>query len=181
MRSIRALLCALLTSTVILGSGELSGRRAPGFTLPDSQLKYYDLADYRGKVVLLEIMQSTCPDCQVLAKTLDKLKAKYAGKVVVLAVVNPPDTQTTVAKFLQESKVSTPVLFDCGQMSASYFKATASNSSMHVPHLFVIDTQGMIRNDFAKTPETKDLFEGLGLTAVIDPLLTVALNKSTKK
>lgn len=168
----------------MLGSGELSGRRAPGFSLPDSQLKYHDLADYRGKVVLLEVMQSTCPDCRVLAKTLEKMKAKYAGKVAVLAVVNPPDNQTSVAQFFKETQITTTVLFDCGQVSASYFKLTPQSSSMHVPHLFVIDQQGMIRNDFSHTPESKELFEGAGLSAVIDPLLTnqaVAPGKSSKK
>ncbi len=185
MRSILALLCALLTSTAIIASGELSGRRAPGFTLPDSTLKYYDLAEFRGKIVLLEIMQSTCADCQVLAKTLEKIKTKYAGKVIVLSIVNPPDNQTTVAKFIQENKVSSPILFDCGQATASYFKATLQNSSMHVPHLFVIDEQGMIRNDFAHTPDAKEIFEGTGLHTLIDGLLKPAAvgtkNSTTKK
>ena len=185
MRSILALLCAVLSSTAIFASGELSGRRAPGFTLPDSTLKYYDLADFRGKIVLLEIMQSTCPHCQVLAKTLENVKTKYAGKVVVLSIVNPPDNQTTVAKFVQENKVTSPILFDCGQATASYFKATLQSSSMHVPHLFVIDQQGMIRNDFAHTPDALEIFEGIGLHTLIDGLLKPAAvgtkNSTTKK
>ena len=181
MRFNWALVCALLTSTAVFASGELSGRRAPGFSLPDMQLKYQDLADYRGKVVLIEIMQSTCPDCAVLAETLEKTKAKYGDKIAVLSVVNPPDTQATVSRFLQEHKVTYPILFDCGQVTASYFKLTPQNSSMHVPHLFVIDGQGMIRNDFAKTPDAKDIFEGTGLYAVIDPLLNPTAPKNKKK
>ena len=181
MRFTWALVCALLTSTAVSASGELSGRRAPGFSLPDMQVKYHDLADYRGKVVLLEIMQSTCPDCAALAETLEKTKAKYGEKVAVLSIVNPPDTQATVSGFLQKHKVTYPILFDCGQATASYFKATPQNSSMHVPHLFVIDGQGIIRNDYAKTPDTNEIFQGTGLYAVIDPLLNSAAPKTNKK
>ena len=145
------------------------------------QIKYHDLADYRGKVVLIEFMQSSCPDCIQLAKTLEQTKAKYGDKIAVLSVVNPPDTQATVSVFLREHKVTYPILFDCGQVTASYFKLTPQNSSTHVPHLFVIDGQGMIRNDFAKTPDAKEIFEGTGLYAVIDPLLNPSAPKNKKK
>jgi hypothetical protein len=37
--------------------------------------------------------------------------------------------------------------------------------------LFVIDKQGMIRNDFSYDPKTRDIFEGPGLFAEIDKLL----------
>ena len=145
------------------------------------QVKYQDLADYRGKVVLIEFMQSTCPDCIALAKTLEKTKAKYGNKIAVLSVVNPPDNQATVSRFLQEHKVTYPILFDCGQVTASYFKLTPQNSSTHVPHLFVIDGQGMIRNDYARTPDAEDIFDGTGLYAVIDPLLNPTAAKTKKK
>ncbi len=42
-------------------------RRAPGFALPNSQMKVVDLADYRGKIVVLEFMQTTCPHCAAFA------------------------------------------------------------------------------------------------------------------
>ena len=52
-----------LSALTMLAAGELSGRRAPGFALPDLNLNYHDLADLQGRVVLLEIMQTTCPHC----------------------------------------------------------------------------------------------------------------------
>ena len=42
------LLCA-----AALFAGDQAGRRAPGFALPDSTMKFHDLADYRGKIVLI--------------------------------------------------------------------------------------------------------------------------------
>src|SRR5215813_7544220 len=105
-------LCVLLMSAACaLGAGELSGRRAPGFSLPDSAGKQYDPLDYRGKVIL----------------------------------------------------------FDCGQVSYSYLKPTSQN--IVIPHVFLIDAEGMIRNDFGFGPETMAIFEGKALFAELDKML----------
>ena len=42
-------------------AGDLSGRRAPGFSLVDSDFVHHDAQDYRGKILLLDIMQTSCP------------------------------------------------------------------------------------------------------------------------
>ena len=172
---LRSLVCfALGGAALLLASGEYSNRRAPGFALPDAEYKhYYDLQDYRGKVVLLDIMSTTCPHCQLLATTLEQVKARYGDKVAILEVVLPPDNQTTISQYIATNKITVPVICDMGQMTASYFKATpASMQHFEVPHLFVIDQQGMIRNDFAyEESSTKSIFEGPGLFKEIDKLL----------
>jgi hypothetical protein len=76
-----------------------------------------------------------------------------------------------VAQFVAEHKVTTPIVFDCGQATASYLKVTPQNPTVNVPHLFLIDGQGMIRNDFAYGFDTKTIFEGDGLNVEIDRLL----------
>jgi peroxiredoxin len=162
----------LLASAVLLfASGELSGRRAPGFSLPDLRLIQHDLQDYRGKIVILDIIQTTCPHCQQLANLLEKVHAKYGEKVAVLSIALPPDNQTSVARFTTEHKVTAPMLFDCGQVAASYLKATPQNPKANVPHLFLIDGQGMIRNDFGYEFDTRNIFDGDGLYIEIDRLL----------
>lgn len=172
MRALVYLMSVLfVASPGLWGSGELSGRRAPGFSLPDSRLRQHDLADHRGKIVLLEIMQTNCPHCRTLAGILEEVKAKYGDRVAILSVVNPPDNQTTVARYISETKTTSPVLFDCGQMSASYLMATPDNPVINVPHLFIIDGEGMIRNDFGYGPKTKEYFEGRALFTELDRIL----------
>jgi peroxiredoxin len=161
----------LASAALLFASGELSGRRAPGFSLPDLHGQQHDLQDYRGKIVIVDIIQTTCPHCQQLADVLEKVEAKYGGKVAVLTFAIPRDTPATVAHFVAEHKVTTPVLFDCGQASAAYLKATPQNPTVNVPHLFLIDGQGMIRNDFAYEFDTRNIFEGDGLYMEIDRLL----------
>ena len=57
--------------------------------------------------------------------------------------------------------------------------------TLRVADQFIIDEQGMIRNDFAHTPDAKEIFEGAGLHTLIDGLLKPAAvgtkNSTTKK
>src|SRR5688572_23122604 len=99
------------------------GTRAPGFALPDSKMQIFDLYDYRGKVVVLELMFTQCPHCSVFAEILHKVQDQYAGKVQILAVTNSrQDNQNTVAEYVAAHKVGYPVLFDAGQMAYSYVR-----------------------------------------------------------
>ena len=171
---LRAALCLIAVSGLLFGaSGTLSNRRAPGFSLPDpSYERYYDLQDYAGKVVLIDIMSTRCPHCLLASTRLEQVKARYHDKVAILEVVLPPDNQGTVSKFKETNNVTVPVVCDMGQMTASYFKATpATMQEIQVPHLFLIDQRGMIRNDFGYEESTRNIFEGAGLFAEIDKLI----------
>ncbi len=129
----------------------LSNRRAPSFSLPDSNLRQYDLLDYRGKWLLLAFTQSNCPHCMELSRKLEPIKQKYAGKAEVLSVmISPPANQQTVAAYVAETKITSPVVFDQGQVAVSYFKATPQNPSVNMPHLFAINPQGTIVRDWAQ-------------------------------
>ncbi|RPI15425.1 MAG: TlpA family protein disulfide reductase, partial [Acidobacteriales bacterium] len=141
-------LLALCTVSLLLAAGSLSNRRAPGFSLMDSNGTQHNLNDYRGRIVLIDVMQTTCPHCRTFTKVLDKVKAKYGARVVILSVVNPPDNPQTIARFIREMKSSSPVLFDAGPMAIAYFKATPQNPSVDLPHLFIIDGNGWIVNDY---------------------------------
>ena len=163
---VAAFTCALFAS------GELSNRRAPGFALPDPEYThFYDLQDYRGKVLLIEIMSTKCPHCLLLSTTLEKVKEKYGNKVEVLSVVLPPDNQDTIAKYKSVNKITVPILCDQGQMTISYMNARPGLGHIDVPHLFLIDRAGMIRNDFSYKEDDRAVFEGPGLNVEIDKLL----------
>jgi peroxiredoxin len=145
------------------------GRRAPGFSLPDMKMQQHDIQNYRGKVVLIDIMRTDCPHCQTLTAALEQVKAKYGDKVQILSVVNPPDNQPNVQKYIATYKVTTPILFDCGQMAASYLQVGPKNPTVSVPHVFIIDKAGIIRKELSES-------SGGGLSldniiASVEPLL----------
>jgi peroxiredoxin len=167
--SMRFLCILLLSAASVFGAGELSGRRAPGFSLPESPGKQHDPQDYRGKILIVDFMQVTCEHCVTFSAILEQAKAKYGEKIVVLSIVNPPSDAKGVADFIAQHKIKTPILFDCGQVAYSYLKP--SSPTITIPHVFLIDGEGMIRNDFAFGNDTLEVFQGKGLFAEIDKLL----------
>src|SRR5436309_13217196 len=161
--------CVLfLSSACALASGELSGRRAPGFALPETGATLHDLQDYRGKILIVDFMQVSCPQCVAFSAILEQAKAKYGDKIAVLSIVNPPSDQQGVTDYIAKNKITTPILFDCGQVAFSYLKP--SSPQITIPHVFLIDAGGMIRNDFSYGPATADVFEGKGLFAELDKM-----------
>ncbi len=170
-------LIAFLVLGGALAAGPLTGQRAASFTLPDSNSKYHDILDYRGKVVLIDIMRTDCPHCAAFSKTLERVKARYGDRIQILSIVTLPDNATTVANYVAQHKVTSPVLFDSGQATAAMLKITPSNPSIALPTALVLDQQGVVRGDYVyrdSDPQTKPIFEGNGLFAVIDRLLKPA-------
>jgi peroxiredoxin len=166
MKPAAALLIGALT---LCAAGEYSNRRAPGFSLSDSHYVQHDTQDYRGKVLIIEFMQTTCPVCQRLTDTLLQIKAKYGDRVGVMSVLTLPDNFQTVDKFATDRKIPWPMLFDSGQVMMSYLKVTPAHPTVEFPHLFIIDGKGTIRNDFAGTEDT--VLTIAGISAEIDKLL----------
>jgi thiol-disulfide isomerase/thioredoxin len=140
----------LFVAILSLSAQTLSNRRAPSFSLPDSSLRQHDILDYRGSWLLLAFIHSDCPSCKQLSIKLDGVKKKYGVKVAVLSIVTPRENQTTVAKYLAETKSTNPIVFDSGQVAIAYFKATPQNPAYDNPHLFAISPAGLIVKDWGQ-------------------------------
>jgi hypothetical protein len=56
-------------------------------------------------------------------------------------------------------------------MAASYLKITPANPTLSFPHIFVIDQEGMIRNDYDAQDANKGAVSLKTLSAEIDKLL----------
>ncbi len=165
----RVIALVFAAALLLPAAGEYSNRRAPGFSLADSKFRQHDTQDYRGKVLLIDIMLTSCPDCNQLADTLVQVKKKYGDKVAMISIVTLPDTFTEADKFTALHGITWPIVFDSGQVIASYMKMTPSNPTVHFPHLFVVDGSGMIRNDYGATDDIALTLDAI--SAAIDPLL----------
>ena len=146
-----ARLTIFLAATLALSAQGLVNRRAPSFSLPDSA---HAAARYPGlprKLAAARLHETDCPVCKQLSVKLETVKKKYGAKVAVLAIViTPPENQTTVAKYVAETKITTPIVFDLSQVAISYFKATPQNPAFDTPHLFAISPTGMIVKDWGQ-------------------------------
>jgi len=167
-------LITILLAALSLTAGPLAGKRVASFTLPDATGKYYDVLDFRGKVLLIDIMKTDCPHCQTLSKTIERIKAKYANRIAVLSIVNPPDNPQTVSAYIAKYKVTSPVLFDFGQATAAMLRITPQNPGISLPTLLIVDANGIVREDLTYSESLKAVFEGDGLNVLIDRALAPA-------
>ena len=130
---------APLTATV--------GQPAPTFELVDQDGTTHKLADYRGKVVVLEWVCPTCPfvqrhyndgDMPATAGSFD------ADKVAWLAIDSSNFVTPEKSKaFREEHEIPYPVLQDpTGAVGRQYEARTT-------PHMFVIDAEGVLRYEGA--------------------------------
>lgn len=161
----RTIIATLLCAAALFAAD--ASRRAPGFSLPDSKMGQHDLADYRGKVVILDFMQTACPHCAAFNSVLSRVEQKYGDRVAILGVVNPPSDMVKVNAYIVANKITYPILFDCGQVAYSYLRS----ASFDTPHMYLIDANGGIREDFGYSDTTKEIFEGNGLFAHLDAAL----------
>lgn len=122
------------------------GKPAPDFTLKDLDGKDVQLASFKGKVVVLEWFNPSCPFVQK-AHTKGSLKAtakKYTDKGIVWLAVNSGapgkqghgvDTNRDAAK---KFGMEHPILVDeSGQVGKTY-------GATNTPHMFVIDGKGTL-------------------------------------
>lgn len=86
---------------------------APSFTLSDQEGRAVSLSDYRGRVVVLTFLYSTCgATCVVIAQqirgALNELEDEHARAPAVLIVTADPavDTPARVGRFLSEQSLT---------------------------------------------------------------------------
>lgn len=139
------LLCvsALLISTVLLTrASETSRKQAPNFTVNDSKGMPVSLADYKGKMVLLNFWATWCHGCVQEMPWFMEFQDKYRGKgLVVIGVSMDDDGWKSVTPFVQEKKVNYRVVIDDKKMSAEYGLGA-------MPMTVLIDRDGRIADKY---------------------------------
>jgi peroxiredoxin len=151
--------------------------RAPGFCLIDSSGQWRDLADYRGKAVLLEFMQTTCSHCAAFAPRLKEIQQKYGARLQILAVALPPDNPNTILQYVSSHGITYPLLFDMGQVAGSYVRVPG----LDFPTIYLIDANGMIHGHYEYSDGTRAIFEATALTPELDKLVGGAAAPAAKK
>ncbi|HEW78796.1 MAG TPA: thioredoxin family protein [Phycisphaerales bacterium] len=162
MRKMILTIAAILAvSSAVLSAGESgkpsvgagavkskAGKKAPEFKLKNYDGKMVSLSDYKGKIVVLEWYNYECPFVKhhyEKLNTMVNLADKYKAKNVVWLAINSTSHLTTEKnkEFAEEHKVSYPMLDDRSGKVGRAYKARTT------PHIFIINTEGMIVFDGA--------------------------------
>jgi peroxiredoxin len=118
------------------------GKAAPAFTLEDEAGTAVSLADFKGKVVVLEWLNPDCPFVQrhYKAGTMKSLAITYGAKGVVWLTVNSTNYMDAAAnaKFKQANELPYPILVDQDGTVGHLYGAQTT------PHMYVIDADGTL-------------------------------------
>lgn len=117
----------------------LDGSPAPALALKDLDGRSHDLANYRGKVVLINFWASWCEPCRQEMPSIQRLKTKLAGKAFAVFAVNVDEPEARVRNFLNQTQLDLPVLLDPN-------KAVTRNWGARVlPVTFLVGPDGRLR------------------------------------
>jgi peroxiredoxin len=134
-----------------------TGQVAPDFTLTDGTTKVH-LADYRGKVVLVNFWATWCAPCiQEVPSLLDLHHQDPSLAILGVSVDEDPDAYS---EFLRRHHIDFITVRDPSESAAKLF-----HTEMW-PETYVIDRKGIIRRKFVgaqdwTSPEVRAYLESL--------------------
>jgi thiol-disulfide isomerase/thioredoxin len=106
------LACVVLAMLLGLSAAQRTGAAAGAeFTLTNLDGKEHSLAEFRGKIVVLNFWATWCLPCREEMPMLSKLAPKYDEKEVAFlaASIDDAQTQPKIARFLEKKKITLAV------------------------------------------------------------------------
>ncbi len=147
-------------ATPIMPAAAETNRAAPAFTLPRLGGGKLQLADLKGKIVVVNFWGTWCEPCKAETPALEAAYLQLHSQGVEFVGVNLRHQEALgaagdadVANFVEKYGVTYPVVFDIkGEISQKY-------QISPIPVSYFLDTQGNIRYVYIGTLTTADTVE----------------------
>jgi peroxiredoxin len=158
-----ATVSALLVSALALQAAAPVPRPSKEFTVITPSGKQTLLSSYRGKVVMVAFMFTTCPHCQALSKVITKLQGELGPRgFQALGVAFNDEVNTAnngvnaqvTANFINQFQVGFPMGYAPRESVLSYLGVSEIESWV-VPQVAIIDRKGVIRAQSASRGTTE--------------------------
>jgi peroxiredoxin len=140
------------------------GSKAPDFTAStlDSVPREKRLADYRGKVLMINVWATWCLPCRVEMPSIEALNKAYASKglKIVAVSIDDPGTDATIRAFVKQYGLTFEVLHDPTKRISDLYDITG------YPETFIVGKDGVIRKKLMSatdwnSPEARALVDRL--------------------
>jgi peroxiredoxin len=152
---IGAVLAIILSAALIFvrlqenkGYGLKQGEQAPDFTLPALKGGEVHLAGYRGRLVVVNFWATWCPPCVAEMPSLQGLQSALGPDGLVVLSVSADEDKGLLERFVEDHKITFPVLRDPGgRLAASAYRTTG------YPETFVVDPSGSLKEIYVGPAE----------------------------
>lgn len=134
----------------------------------DSQIL---LSQYRGKVLAIEFLLTTCPHCMVASRILTKLQNELGPKgLQCIGIAIDVMPKLNLPGFVAETGATHPIGYSEYSAAVAFMEHPA-NMRLLVPQVMIIDRKGIVRAH--RGGEDDEFFkdEEKVLRAIIEPLL----------
>ncbi len=171
---------AVLALGAVLFAASPVPRPAPSLNFVDSTGKSISLANYKGKVVVVQFLLTTCPHCQRFSQLLDRLQAEYGPKgfQAIGAAVNeatPEMARDYHNQYAQAFPVG-PLLRD----PLNIFLGLSVMDRPGFPQIAVVDRKGQIREQTTADMSPQALQDEPHLRALVEKLLAESAGTPSK-
>ena len=123
------------------------GQNAPDFSALDTAGKPYRLADFKGKLVVLEWTNPGCPFVRKhYSGNMQSLQKEFTAKGVVWLAINSTESQS--ADYLQPNKMAAWLSEKQASPSATLMDESGKIGQLYgaktTPHMYIISPQGTL-------------------------------------
>jgi len=148
-----AILAVLSSASFLRAEMPAVPRPAPDFTIQFPGGQTTQLSSFRGKVVALEFLFTTCPHCAHASQVFSKLNGEFGSKgFQPVGVAFNEMANMLVPDFIKQNNVNYPVGFAMREPVMNFLGISIIERFV-VPQVVWIDRKGMIR---AQTPALGD-------------------------
>ena len=149
---------AFLALTVAAIAGPPVPRKSPEFIVNDPSGKQIPISSFKGKVLVMPFMFTTCPHCQREAQMLTKLQREFGSRgVVMLGTVFNDASGPLATQFVKEFNIGFPVGYATRDAVTGYLGLSVMDRWV-VPQVAILDKKGNIvaQSLAAGSPELQD-------------------------
>jgi peroxiredoxin len=156
---------AVLAATAVSIGAQMLPAKAPvprpakEFICTGADGKKLALSSYKGKVVVVQFLITSCSHCQDFSKMLTRLQAEYGPKgFQAVGVAFNEAAAGTVKSYVEDHHIGIPVGFAPRDAVMEYLGVSVMDQRLTVPQVVVIDRSGQVRaqTDVAGTRELVD-------------------------
>ncbi|MFX1577156.1 MAG: TlpA family protein disulfide reductase [Promethearchaeota archaeon] len=133
--------------------------RAPGFSLTSIDGEDFSLSGFRGQVVVLDLMGTTCIPCIEQMEHLHSIDGLFEDSIQIISISVSGDSDEQLRQFASDHNIDWLVARDTDNVGIDY-------SVRFIPTIVIIDQDGYLRNRHS----------GIAAASVLQDEINVLLN-----